>query len=74
MIDGLCVPEQSVAAFLAHSEPRLCPVGDATFPVLTSDPAAGTLAENGGPVRDDRSFHRRRAHPWPYSGVFLLVS
>ena len=36
----------SVAAFLGVVSP-VVPVGDATFPVLTSDPAAGTPAENG---------------------------
>ena len=44
-ITGFVFP-QSVAAFLAIPSP-VVPVGDATFPVLTSDPAAGTPAENG---------------------------
>ena len=35
----------SVAAFLGIPSP-VVPVGDTTFPVLTSDPAAGTPAEN----------------------------
>ena len=43
-ITGFVFP-QSVAAFLAIPSP-IVPVGDATFPVLTSDPAAGTPAEN----------------------------
>ena len=45
MIEGFVFP-QSVAAFLGIPSP-VVPVGDATFPVLTSDPAAGTPAENG---------------------------
>ena len=43
-ITGFVFP-QSVAAFLAIPSP-IVPVGDATFPVLTSDPAAGTPSEN----------------------------
>ena len=43
-ITGFVFP-QSVAAFLGIPSP-IVPVGDATFPVLTSDPAAGTPAEN----------------------------
>ena len=43
-ITGFVFP-QSVAAFLAIPSP-IVPVGDATFPVLTSDPAAGVPAEN----------------------------
>ena len=43
-ITGYVFP-QSVAAFLAIPSP-IVPVGDATFPVLTSDPAAGVPAEN----------------------------
>ena len=43
-ITGYVFP-QSVAAFMAIPSP-IVPVGDATFPVLTSDPAAGTPAEN----------------------------
>ena len=44
MIEGYVFPA-SVAAFLGIPSP-IVPVGDATFPVLTSDPAAGTPAEN----------------------------
>ena len=44
MIEGYVFP-QSVAAFLSIPS-QIVPVGDATFPVLTSDPAAGTPAEN----------------------------
>ena len=44
-IVGFVFP-QSVASFLAIPS-QIVPVGDATFPVLTSDPAAGTPAENG---------------------------
>ena len=43
-ITGFVFP-QSVAAFLGIPSP-VVPVGDSTFPVLTSDPAAGTPAEN----------------------------
>ena len=43
-IAGYVFP-QSVADFLAIPS-TIVPVGDATFPVLTSDPAAGTPAEN----------------------------
>ena len=43
-ITGFVFP-QSVAAFLGIPS-QIVPVGDATFPVLTSDPAAGTPAEN----------------------------
>ena len=43
-IEGFVFP-QSVAAFMGIPSP-IVPVGDATFPVLTSDPAAGTPAEN----------------------------
>ena len=43
-IVGFVFP-QSVAAFMSIPSP-IVPVGDATFPVLTSDPAAGVPAEN----------------------------
>ena len=43
-ITGFVFP-QSVAAFMAIPSPIVA-VGDATFPVLTSDPAAGVPAEN----------------------------
>ena len=43
-IEGFVSP-QSVADFLGVPSP-IVPVGDATFPVLTSDPNAGTPAEN----------------------------
>ena len=43
-IEGFVFP-QSAAAFLGIPSP-IVPVGDTTFPVLTSDPAAGTPAEN----------------------------
>ena len=43
-ITGFVFP-QSVAAFMGIQSP-IVPVGDATFPVLTSDPAAGVPAEN----------------------------
>ena len=63
-ITGYVFP-QSVAAFMSIPSP-VVPVGDATFPVLTSDPAAGVPERRAS--RDDRSFHRRRAHPWQDSG------
>ena len=43
-IEGYVFPN-SVAAFLGIPSP-VVPVGDTTFPVLTSDPAAGTPVEN----------------------------
>ena len=43
-ITGFVFP-QSVAAFLGIPS-AMVPVGDSTFPVLTSDPAAGVPAEN----------------------------
>ena len=43
-ITGFVFP-QSVAAFMGIPSP-IVPVGDATFPVLTSDPDAGAPAEN----------------------------
>ena len=43
-ITGFVFP-QSVAAFMGIPSP-VVPVGDATFPVLTSDPTAGVPAEN----------------------------
>ena len=53
-IEGFVFP-QSVAAFLAIPSP-IVPVGDATFPVLTSDPAAGTPAENGAQAETTGAF------------------
>ena len=44
MIAGFVFP-QSVAGFLGVPS-AMVPVGDSTFPVLTSDPAAGTPTEN----------------------------
>ena len=44
MITGYVFP-QSVASFLSIPS-EIVPVGDSTHPVLTSDPAAGTPAEN----------------------------
>ena len=44
MIEGYVFP-QSVAAFMSIPTPIVM-TGDQTFPVLTSDPAAGTPAEN----------------------------
>ena len=53
-IEGYVFP-QSVAAFLGILSP-VVPVGDTTFPVLTSDPAAGTPAENGAQTESDGVF------------------
>ena len=53
-IEGYVFP-QSVAAFLGIPSP-IVPVGDATFPVLTSDPAAGTPAENAAQTETTGAF------------------
>ena len=53
-ITGFIFP-QSVAAFMAIPSP-IVPVGDATFPVLTSDPAAGVPAENAEQSETTGSF------------------
>ena len=53
-ITGFVFP-QSVASFLAIQSP-IVPVGDGTFPVLTSDPAAGTPAENAAQAETTGAF------------------
>ena len=53
-IEGYVFPN-SVAAFLGIPSP-VVPVGDTTFPVLTSDPEAGTPAENGAQTESDGVF------------------
>lgn len=53
-ITGYVFP-QSVAAFLAIPSP-IVPVGDATFPVLTSNPNAGTPAENADQAETTGAF------------------
>ena len=53
-ITGYVFP-QSVAAFLAIPSP-IVPVGDATFPVLTSNPTAGTPAENADQAETTGAF------------------
>ena len=53
-IEGYVFP-RSIAAFLGIPSP-IVPVGDATFPVLTSDPAAGTPAENDPQTESDGTF------------------
>ena len=53
-ITGYVFP-QSVAAFMAIPSP-IVPVGDATFPVLTSDPAAGVPAENAAQAETTGAF------------------
>ena len=69
-ITGFVFP-QSVADFLGIPS-VIVPASDATFPVLTSDPSAGVPAGEREPVRDDRSFQRRRFDSRPYSGQLLL--
>ena len=54
MIEGFVFP-QSVASFLAIPSP-IVPVSDATFPVLTSDPSAGTPAENAAQAETTGAF------------------
>ena len=54
MIEGYVFPN-SVAAFLGIPS-QIVPVGDATFPVLTSDPEAGVPAENGAQTESDGVF------------------
>ena len=54
MIEGYVFP-QSVAAFLSIPS-QVVPVSDATFPVLTSDPAAGTPAENAAQAETTGAF------------------
>ena len=53
-IVGFVFP-QSVAAFLGIPS-SIVPVGDATFPVLTSDPAAGVPAENAAQAETTGAF------------------
>ena len=53
-ITGFVFP-QSVAAFTGIASP-VVPVGDATFPVLTSDPAAGVPAENAAQAETTGAF------------------
>ena len=53
-IEGYVFP-RSVAAFLGIPSP-VVGVGDQTFPVLTSDPAAGTPAENAAQTETDGAF------------------
>ena len=53
-IEGFVFPN-SVAAFLGIPSP-VVPVGDTTFPVLTSDPAAGTPAENAAQAETTGAF------------------
>ena len=53
-IVGFVFP-QSVASFLAIPS-AIVPVGDATYPVLTSDPAAGTPAENAAQAETTGTF------------------
>ena len=53
-IEGYVFPN-SVAAFLGVPSP-VVPVGDTTFPVLTSDPEAGVPAENGAQTESDGVF------------------
>ena len=73
-IEGYVFP-RSIAAFLNIPSP-IVPVGDATFPVLTSDPAAGTPAENNprpSPMARSRPIcSRRRGFRRHSSGVVRM--
>ena len=60
-ITGYVFP-QSVAAFLGISS-DIVPVGDASFPVLTSDPAAGTPAENAAQAETTGAFTANALSP-----------
>ena len=53
-IEGYVFP-RSVGAFLGIPSP-VVPVGDKTYPVLTSDPAAGTPAENAAQAETTGAF------------------
>ena len=53
-ITGFVFP-QSVADFMAIPSP-IVPVGDSTFPVLTSDPSAGVPAENAAQAETTGAF------------------
>ena len=63
-IEGYVFPN-SVAAFLGIPSP-VVPVGDATFPVLTSDPAAGTPAENAAQNETTGAFTADVLTPVPF--------
>ena len=67
-ITGFVFP-QSVAAFLGIPSP-IVPVGDATFPVLTSDPAAGTPAENAAQTETTGSFSADSLSPGRIQAAF----
>ena len=69
MIEGFVFP-QSVAAFLGIPS-QIVPVGDATFPVLTSDPAAGTPTENTAQAETTGAFTANVLTPGRIQASFL---
>ena len=71
-ITGYVFP-QSVAAFLGIPS-SIVPVGDATFPVLTSDPNAGTPAENASQSETTGVFSADVLTPKRIQASFLLES
>ena len=68
-IVGFVFP-QSVADFLAIPS-TIVPVGDATFPVLTSDPAAGTPSENAAQAETTGSFTANTLTPGRIQASFF---
>ena len=60
----------SVAAFLAIPS-TIVPVGDATFPVLTSDPAAGVPSENAAQAETTGSFTANTLTPGRIQASFF---
>ena len=60
-IEGYVFPN-SIAAFLGIPSP-IVPVGDATFPVLTSDPAPSTPAENDAQAETTGAFSANAISP-----------
>ena len=69
-ITGFVFP-QSVAAFMSIPSPD-CPGRRRHIPGLDQRSGGWCTRRERGPGGDDRLFHRRRAHPWPYSGSILL--
>ena len=71
-ITGYVFP-QTVAAFLGISS-DIVPVGDASFPVLTSDPSAGTPAENAPQAETTGAFTADALSPSPYPSISFFWS
>ena len=69
MIEGYVFP-QSAAAFMGIPSP-VVPVGSATFPVLTSDPAAGTPAENAAQAETTGAFSADALEPGRVQASFF---